>query len=72
MIEEPSPIKPAEERAVEPARVSPAPPPLMPMPEPFIERIKAEAARKQAEMLEAHNATRRFNAKHGWNVPKAR
>jgi hypothetical protein len=72
MVEETNPITPAEERAVEPTRASPAPPPPpMPMPDPF-ERLKAEGARKQAEMLEAHNATRHFNAKRGWNVPKAR
>jgi hypothetical protein len=71
MADELSPIAPVEERAVEPAIETPAPP-LPPMPEPFIERMKAEAALKRIEMLEAHNATRHFNAKHGWNVPKAR
>jgi hypothetical protein len=28
--------------------------------------------RRKTTMLEAHNATRRFSAKHGWNGPKAR
>ena len=66
-FERPSPVAPAEEPAAQPAIPAPPPPPL-PMRDPF-ERLKAEGARKRAEALEARNATRRFNAKHGWNMP---
>lgn len=42
-----------------------------PMPDPWAE-IKAECERRRLELIEAHNASRRFNARHGWNKPEAR
>lgn len=70
IIDDLRPITPAEEHAFE-TMMARLPPP-MPMPDPFVERMKAETAAARVDLLEAHNATRRFNAKRGWNVPVAR
>ena len=63
--QKPVSVAPDEARPSKPAIVTPHAPPPPPMPDPFIERMKAEGALKRISMLEAHSRAIRYSARTG-------